>query len=411
MSVKNGVVDLATPDELLKIMAENGMIDIPAMEEMLTMKKRKEYLAMHTYSVYQGKDGKWYTTLPDATKPRGIRTIKRYTQEELEDAIISYWKEQDNNPTVKEIFEAWNDKRLELKKIAPGTHERDAQVFKRFFEDFGKRQIRSLTVDDFVGFLEKQIPKYSLTAKSFAGLKRVTKGILKSARKQRFIPFTADDVFAELDLTDRVFKKTIHEDREEVFDEFETQRMMQHLENNPNLKNLGILLMFVTGVRVGELVAIKKDDFFGNILSIRRMESRVPVSKGKNEYIIKEFPKTQAGVRTIAIPREYEWLIKKLCSGSDEYIFSENGVRMTTNVIRRRLERVCKKLGILPRSPHKIRKTYGSILLDNNIDQRFIIEQMGHTNISLTENHYHRNRRSHDKKIAIISEIPEFKAM
>ena len=183
--------------------------------------------------------------------------------------------------------------------------------------------------------MEEQIPKYDLTAKAFSGLKRVVKGILKLARKQRYISFTAEDVFAELDVSDRVFKKTVKEDREEVFDDFETQRMIQYLEENQDLKNLGILFMFVTGVRVGELVALKRDDFFGNIVSIRRTESRVPNGEHKNEYIIKKFPKTQAAVRKVAIPMEYEWLVEKLCSSSDEYIFSEDGKRMTTNVFRR----------------------------------------------------------------------------
>ncbi|MDE7030923.1 MAG: site-specific integrase, partial [Lachnospiraceae bacterium] len=57
---------------------------------------------------------------------------------------------------------------------------------------------------------------------------------------------------------------------------------------------------------------------------------------------------------------------------------------------------------------HKIRKTYGSILLDNHIDNKVIIDQMGHTDILCTEEHYHRNRKSIDVKSQLISSIPEF---
>ena len=80
---------------------------------------------------------------------------------------------------------------------------------------------------------------------------------------------------------------------------------------------------------------------------------------------------------------------------------------MTTNCFRRRLERVCNRLGIVKKSPHKIRKTYGSILLDNHVDNRLIMGQMGHTDIRCTETHYHRNRRSVQQKIQIVSAIPE----
>ncbi|MBD5530240.1 MAG: tyrosine-type recombinase/integrase [Lachnospiraceae bacterium] len=70
----------------------------------------------------------------------------------------------------------------------------------------------------------------------------------------------------------------------------------------------------------------------------------------------------------------------------------------------------CEKLGIYKKSPHKLHKTYGSILLDHNIDNRMIVEQMGHTDISCTENPYHRNRRNLDAKSQILSSIPELQA-
>ena len=83
---------------------------------------------------------------------------------------------------------------------------------------------------------------------------------------------------------------------------------------------------------------------------------------------------------------------------------------MTTNCIRRRRERNCKRLGIYKKSPHKIRKTYGSILLDNKVDQRLVVDIMGHADIACTEGYYHRNRKSQNQKLQIISDIPEFQA-
>lgn len=78
--------------------------------------------------------------------------------------------------------------------------------------------------------------------------------------------------------------------------------------------------------------------------------------------------------------------------------------------MRMRLKRICKKRNIYHKSSHKIRKTYGTILLDNHIDNKLIMSQMGHTDIACTENHYHRNRKSLDKKSEIISNIPDFMA-
>jgi len=82
---------------------------------------------------------------------------------------------------------------------------------------------------------------------------------------------------------------------------------------------------------------------------------------------------------------------------------------MHTNQIRKRLYQICKKLDIPLRSPHKLRKTYGTILLDNHVDSKVIEKQMGHTDISTTELHYHRDRKRAQQKREIINSITELK--
>lgn len=209
------------------------------------------------------------------------------------------------------------------------------------------------------------------------------------------------------------FRKVIKEDYEEVFSEEEMPIMVNYLKENLDAKNIGILVMFATGIRVGELVALKQEVFDGNTFKIRRTETRYVGQDGKYVYSVKEFPKSNAGVRTVIIPEDYVWLCSKIkmLNPFGEYVFTDdNGKRMTTGHIRRRQRQICQKLGIYQKSPHKIRKTYGTILLDHNVDKRMIMDQMGHTDIACTEQHYHRNRKNIDVKSQIISSIPEFRA-
>lgn len=287
------------------------------------------------------------------------------------------------------------------------------QVFDRHYKDFGNKKIKTVDADDFVDFLEEEVAREELTAKAFSLLKTVTRGLLKRAKKPKLISFNVEELLQELDTSEVSFKKVIKEDYEEVFSEEEMPIMTEYLKNNLDTKNIGILLMFATGIRVGELVTLKHDVFHGNTFKIRRTETRFLGEDGKYVYAVKEFPKSDAGVRTVIIPNDYAWLCAKIkmLNPFGEYIFTnKNGERLTTNCIRRRQERNCAKLGIYRKSPHKIRKTYGSILLDHNVDNRMIMEQMGHTDISCTENHYHRNRRSLDAKSQILSNIPELQA-
>lgn len=397
--------------ELLKYAIESGMIDLQHLQAEIDMKERRQYLKQHPYSIWQGKnDNKFYTYLPDDTKKRIL--VKRNTEEEIQNVVINYWKEQELNPTLQEVFDEWNDRRLGLKKIVPSTHERNQQVFRRHYKGIEDKRIRSVTEDWIMDFLEQQIAIHDLTSKAFSNLKGVTKGFLKRAKRRKLIDLSIESVLNDMDLSDRDFRKVIKEDYEEVFSEEETDKMMAYLQSNLDVKNLGILLIFVTGLRVGELVALKHEDFNGNIIKIRRTEVRYADGHGKHEYCVKEFPKTEAGVRSAIIPADFTWLADrlKLLNPFGEYVFTDNGKRLTTNTIRRRLTRLCQKLNIYAKSPHKIRKTYGSILIDNNLDACLITDLMGHTNISTTEQHYHRNRKTMIKKAQIIANIPEFQA-
>jgi len=60
----------------------------------------------------------------------------------------------------------------------------------------------------------------------------------------------------------------------------------------------------------------------------------------------------------------------------------------TPNNIEMKLYRLCDELKIPRRSPNKLRMTYVSTLLNQNIDPDFVRQQAGHTTLQTTLNHY-----------------------
>ena len=393
---------------MLNFALESGMIDLDTIQMQIEMNERKKYLEMHTFSIWEDKQGTWHTYLPDEKKGRIHK--KRKTEKEIQSIVVDYWKGETENPTINDVFKEWNDRRLELQKISAATHQRNRQYYERHYDKFGERKIRNVDPEDIIDFLEEQIPRFNLTAKAFSNIKGITKGFLKRAKKRKLIDWNIEEALYDLDVSEIDFKKRIKEDYEEVFDETEMSIIINYLVNNLDSQNIGILLMFVTGIRVGELVALKHEVFEENYFKIRRTETNYKIN-GETVYEIKEFPKSEAGVRDVVIPQNYMWLYSKikLLNPFGEYVFvNSRGERMTTNCFRARLRRICEKLGIYKKSPHKIRKTYGTILLDNNVDERFVLGQMGHSNVKVTENHYHRNRKSIAKKVEVVSRIPDF---
>lgn len=397
-------------DDLLKYAVEHGMIDMSYVQEQIEMNKRKELLEKHPYKIWHGKDGNWHTYLPDKEKKR--KPVKKSSKEDVEEVVISYWRAEEKNPTIREVFEEWNDRRFELKKIQRSTHQRNTQFFERHYSDFGKEKIKSVKPEDIEEFLEEQIPEYNLSAKAFSNLKTITRGFLKRAKKLKLISFNVNDIFDELDVSDRDFARNVKEAEDEVFTEEETEKLIKWMVTQEmTLLNLGILLMFVTGVRVGELATLKWSDWDGYAFRIRRTETRYKEDGGAYQYDIKEYPKTPAGIRAAVVPKHCTWIIKDIRKRNlfGEFVFEKNGKRIKTYSFRRRLYTICNILGIERKSPHKVRKTYASILLDNEIPEKNVIELMGHTDISCTKEFYSRDRKSSERKAELLENIPEFR--
>lgn len=397
--------------EILKFAAEHGMLDLSYVQEKMEMNKRSELLAQHPYKVWEGKNGCWYTYLPDG---KGGRTLKkRKSRDDLEKDIARHQAQEADNPTVADIFQEWIDSRLETKEISKASYDRYSVDFRRFFPDFGKRKIKDITELDVEEFMMKSIADFSLTAKSFGNLRILVYGIFKRAKKRKLVSFSITEVVKDLEISRNAFARVRKEEGSEVFMQDELPLVLGYLKNNLDIVNLGLLLMFVTGVRVGELVAIKAEDVNGNVIHICRTESHYKDKEtGKDVYVVKDTPKTVAGIRDVIVPEDYSWILRKirLLNPSGEYLFMRDGSRIRAYTVRLRLHRVCKEVEVHDKSTHKARKTYASILLSSGVDTSTVISLMGHTDISCTEQYYHRNRKDIAAKTAVLNNIPEFQS-
>ena len=406
----NSLIEV-TENDILQFIAKDVKIHLD-VQEKIKMNKRQELLAKNPWKISAPTENnkRWTSYVPDPSKRNGRRQIQRSTKAAVEDIIISYWKEQIENPTIEEVFNRWKEHKLELGKVCKGTTQRYTQVFDRHYTEFGKNRIKAISPEDFQTFLENEICIKHLNAKAFSNLKGITKGFLKYAARQKWINFDVEKMFNNMDSSAYAFQKTVKEENQEIFDENEYPRVLDYLRNHPDMRNLGLLLMFMSGVRVGELAALKWEDITETHIKIRRTERRYKGNDGKSVFVIKETPKTQAGIREIALPESARTIFKllRLMNPDGEYIFMENGERLKTFSFRNRLRTVCKNTRCVSKSPHKIRKTYASILDENHMDEKFLISQMGHTNFKCTKDHYLRDRKSMDTKVELMNSIPEF---
>lgn len=410
------------PEEILNYSIKNGMLN---MDDVLDLMKKEEYkkmLSMHEnkHKVwYNSTTNQWMTYIDDPDSKRGIVLKRRKEKGDLDNLIIEHYLKEKDYPTIPKIFTEWINSKYEYGEITPQTKTRYENDFKRFFSseiDFCKRDIRSITNLELEFFIKGCIKKYHLTKKTYGMLKILVKGIFKYAHKIGVSPIITSIFFDELELNKSIFTSdVIKKDEDEVYSEEEIPIIKEYLLKKDSLRYLGVLLVFVTGLRVGELAALKPEDIHINAtkstgyIHINKTEVHYSITdengKRKNVVEVQEFPKTDAGNRNIILNTlaiDILQRIQSLNTTPKEYLFEENGERIKIRGFSGALKRTCETLNIPFRPMHKIRKTYGTTLLDNHVPEQLIASQMGHSDISTTKKYYYRNNKSKETNRAEI---------
>ncbi len=398
------LIELSDSDAL-KFAMENGMIDINTIHKQIEMNERKKYLEMHKYEIWEGKNGLWYTYLPDDKK--GRRLAKRASKDVIENAIISHYKQYEKEITIKSTFDLWINEKLEYREIEKQSYDRYHIDFDRFFVNnkvfphFSDKRIKYIDSEILEKFIKKTIAEMELTEKAYSGMRILINGIFKYAKNHGYSDFSITNFMGDLSLPKRMFRQKIKDKKNGIYQEEEAERLVEHLRAQTNdLKALGILLTFETGVRIGELSSLKPEDFGKHSIHIQRTEIKYKDDNGKWTFSVQEFPKSNAGNRYIMINSNAINTIECInrIRYDGEFLFTENGKRIRSSCFRRKLELACKKLGIDYKSNHKIRATYGTMLIDGRVDDSIVAEQMGHVNIETTRKYYYFSNKREEKR-------------
>lgn len=137
-------------------------------------------------------------------------------------------------------------------------------------------------------------------------------------------------------------------------------------------------LLYASGIRVSELVSIDIDDIDLNTRLIRIM------GKGKKERIV-PMHQTCADLLKLWITRYRMDLLKNPLEEKALFV-GERGERLHVRMVRYILSRLGRELNINKNlSPHRLRHSYATHLLESGADLRAIQELLGHATISTTE--------------------------
>ena len=266
--------------------------------------------------------------------------------------------------TFANFFENWiylvkvND----VKESTFQNYVRTLGIIKNLFQDIQLKDLNDLVV-------QKKIDEYAEThsRKTTHEVLLKIKTALRDAYARGYI---AND-FARLVKTRGINPPK----RNKALSITDFKKLRNYLLQHPEKEfNLLVLLALETGMRRGELLAIRPESLFEYGVKVRHSIS--PTSDDKSL-------KTQNSKRDISINRAVYELIRQIPVKENGYIFNFDGFKQS-----QLLSHLLKKLDIQKTTFHGLRDTHASFLFSQDIDIAYVSKRLGHINIQTTQNYY-----------------------
>ena len=155
-------------------------------------------------------------------------------------------------------------------------------------------------------------------------------------------------------------------------------------------------ILFWTGMRIGELLALLKSD-------VNFQENKISISKtyyrtGGKDVITT--PKTEQSVRTIDIPEFLTQEIKAYCDKLYEFPDSERLFPIVCEAVQHKMVRHIQKAGVKKIRVHDLRHSACAYLAHQGVAPMVIKERMGHKDIKIILNTYGHLYPNEQKKVA-----------
>ncbi|NLY75955.1 MAG: tyrosine-type recombinase/integrase [Firmicutes bacterium] len=289
---------------------------------------------------------------------------------------IEIWVDPDLLKTRPELFRylyAPNEKgllkryeeELKLRGYSPETikaYQGHVRRFLRFFmkrpKEIGENEVKQYLLE----ILDKRKESHAYTNQALSALKIFYSKILKLN-----------------DVTILISRPKVEKKLPNVIN---YQELIILLRSIKNLKHLCIvILMYSAGLRISEVVALKLEDF-----DLERGLIHVRQAKGrKDRYTILSSVSMQILQIYLSKYRIDNWLFPG--SKDDQHI--------TKRSVQKIVENACAKSGIKKAiTPHTLRHSFATHLLENGTDLRFIQELLGHQSSKTTEIYTHVTNRN-----------------
>lgn len=174
----------------------------------------------------------------------------------------------------------------------------------------------------------------------------------------------------------------------------EQKTMMNFLANHFSFRNLGIYICLCTGLRIGEICALKWGDIdiHSRLIKVSRTIERIYIAATgrKHTKLVIGKPKTASSQREIPINGSLLNTLRPVMrlACPDGYVLSNTEKPLEPRIYRRYYKLLMTRLGMPVMKFHGLRHTFATRCIESNCDYKTVSSILGHSSISTTLNLY-----------------------
>lgn len=266
--------------------------------------------------------------------------------------------------TFANFFENWLYvvKRKDIRETTFQNYEKTLAIIKKLFKDIKLEEMNDILV-------QKKIDEYAETHSRKTTHEVILK--IRTALRDAYARGYITNDFTRL-LKDR---GEVPPKRNKPLSITDLKKLRKYVIEHSNVEfNALVLVALETGMRRGELLAIRPENLFEYGIEVRGS-----ISPTSNDTSLK----TKNSKRDISINKDVYDILKKIKVKDNGYIFNFWGFKQS-----QQLAELLNELNIEKTTFHGLRDTHASFLFSQDIDIVYVSKRLGHEDIHTTQNYY-----------------------
>lgn len=187
----------------------------------------------------------------------------------------------------------------------------------------------------------------------------------------------------------------------------EQKVFVAYLTVDMDIFKVGVLLALYTGLRIGEICALRWVDIRDGCIYVQKTMQRLKYKDKKGTYIYVGQPKTKKSIRVIPIPSFLVSYIESFRNNDQEYFLgTEKKPIVEPRLMQLHFKQFIQETEIEKATFHSLRHTFATRCVECGVDVKTLSELLGHANVQVTLNRYVHS--SIDLKRSSIEKLPRF---